>query len=237
MIPISDELPVRRIPVVTWGLIAVNVIIFLYELLLGSQVDQFYMNWGAVPGYITDPLNYPLAFVTLFSAMFIHGGWSHLLGNMLYLYVFGDNVEDILGRVGYVLFYLAAGAAAGLAQVVAQTFAAWVGDPNSAWIPGVGASGAIAGVLAVYLVLFPRAPVRVLVPGLYLMRMARIPAVIVLGFWFIIQLFNGFLSLGAIGVATGGVAWFAHIGGFVAGLVVGGVTRVLISRKSSSRRR
>lgn len=230
MIPLADELPVRRPPLVTWGLIAANALVFIYQLLLGPQVDQFFMNWGAVPGYISDPFHYPLAFVTLFSAMFIHGGWSHLLGNMLYLWIFGDNVEDILGRLGFLLFYLAAGAAAGLAQVVAQLFAYWMGDPNSLWMPGVGASGAIAGVLAVYLVLFPQSPVRVLVPGFFVMRMARIPALFVLGFWFILQLFNGFLSLGAMGVASGGVAWFAHIGGFVAGLIVGGVTRMILTR-------
>ncbi|HEC34769.1 MAG TPA: rhomboid family intramembrane serine protease [Chloroflexi bacterium] len=222
MIPISDELPSRRVPVVTWGLIAANILVFLYELLLGPLVDQLYAAWGAVPAYITDPLHYPLAPVTLFTSMFIHGGWSHLIGNMLYLWIFGDNVEDVLGRVRYALFYLAAGVAAGLAQVVIA--------PSST-IPGIGASGAIAGVLAVYLVLFPTAPVRVLVPGFYFMRIARVPSLIVLGFWFIIQLFNGFLSLGTMAVATGGVAWFAHIGGFVAGLAVGFLVRALVTRR------
>lgn len=221
MIPISDEIPSRRVPVVTGGLIALNVSVFLYELLLGSRVDQFYMAWGAIPAYITDPLNHPLAFVTLFTSMFIHGGWTHLIGNMLYLWIFGDNVEDVLGRVGYLAFYLTAGIGAGLAQVVIAP---------SSQIPGIGASGAIAGVLAVYLVLFPAAPVRVLVPGFYFMRVARVPSLIVLGFWFIIQLFNGFLSLGAMSVATGGVAWFAHIGGFVIGLGVGFLVRAWASR-------
>ncbi|HIP87455.1 MAG TPA: rhomboid family intramembrane serine protease, partial [Anaerolineales bacterium] len=152
------------------------------------------------------------------TSMFLHAGWAHLIGNMLYLWIFGDNVEDALGRTGYVLFYFAAGIAAGLAQVLVA--------PNSQ-IPGVGASGAIAGVLAVYLVLYPTAPVRVLVPGFYFMRVARVPAIIVLGMWFIIQLFNGFLSLGTMTLATGGVAWFAHIGGFVAGLVVGFLVRAV----------
>lgn len=221
MIPISDEIPSRRVPVVTGGLIALNVSVFLYELLLGSRVDQFYMAWGAIPAYITDPLNHPLAFVTLFTSMFIHGGWTHLIGNMLYLWIFGDNVEDVLGRVGYLAFYLTAGIGAGLAQVVIAP---------SSQIPGIGASGAIAGVLAVYLVLFPAAPVRVLVPGFYFMRVARVPSLIVLGFWFIIQLFNGFLSLGAMSVATGGVAWFAHIGGFVIGLGAGFLVRAWASR-------
>jgi len=224
MIPISDELPTRRLPIVTWMIIGVNVLVFLYELLLGSGVDEFFMAWGAVPAYITDPLQYPLASATLFTSMFIHAGWSHLIGNMLYLFIFGDNVEDALGPVLYGLFYLVAGIVAGLAQVIVA--------PSST-VPGVGASGAIAGALAVYLVLYPRAPVRVLVPGFYFMRMARMPSLIVLGFWFVLQLFNGFWSLGAMGVATGGVAWFAHIGGFVAGLVVGLLTRLLRPRRLS----
>jgi membrane associated rhomboid family serine protease len=208
MIPISDELPTRRVPVVTWLLIAANV--------------EFYIAWGAVPAYITNPLEYPLAPVTLLTSMFIHAGWSHLIGNLIYLWIFGDNVEDVLGPVWYGLFYIAAGIVAGLAQVIVA--------PSST-VPGIGASGAVAGALAVYLVLFPRAPVRVLVPGLYFVRLARLPALIVLGFWFVLQLFNGFLSLGAMGVATGGVAWFAHIGGFVAGLAVGLLARVLRPRR------
>ena len=232
MIPIADELPRRRVPVVTWGIIALNVLVFGYELLLGSGVDSFYMNWGAVPAYIADPLHYPLAFVTLFSSMFIHGGPTHLIGNMLYLWIFGDNVEDVLGRVWYALFYLAAGVVAGLAQVFAQVLVVWTtGSAQASYIPGIGASGAIAGVLAVYLVLFPRAPVRVLIPFFYFMRIARVPALIVLGLWFVLQLFNGFLSLGTMQLASGGVAWFAHIGGFVFGLVVGFIAKATLTRR------
>lgn len=223
MIPISDELPSRRMPLVTWGLIGVNVLVFFWELMLGPDLDRFFMMWGAVPAFITNPARYPWAPLTLLTSMFLHGGWMHLIGNMLYLWIFGDNVEDALGRMGYLLFYLAAGVAAGLAQVMVA--------PSST-IPGVGASGAIAGVLAVYLVLYPAAPVRVLVPGFYMMRIARVPALIVLGFWFVIQLFNGFLSLGAATMATGGVAWFAHIGGFLAGLVVGLGARALGVRQT-----
>ncbi len=222
MIPVSDELPSRRVPLVTWGLIVVNSFIFLWELMLGPEVDQFFMRWGAVPAFITNPSRYPWAPLTLLTSMFLHAGWTHLIGNMLYLWIFGDNVEDALGYIGYLIFYLAAGVAAGLAQVMVNPFAI---------IPGVGASGAIAGVLAVYLVLYPGAPVRVLVPGLFMMHMARIPALIVLGFWFVIQLFNGFLTLGAATMATGGVAWFAHIGGFVAGLVVGMLARAARPRR------
>ncbi|HHS97890.1 MAG TPA: rhomboid family intramembrane serine protease [Chloroflexi bacterium] len=217
MIPISDEIRSRGIPVVTYGLIGLNVAVFLVEWLLGPYVDVLLTTFGAVPYYITHPTQYPWAPFTLVTSMFLHAGWTHLIGNMLYLWIFGDNVEDALGKVGYALFYFAAGIAAGLAQVVVA--------PHSQ-IPGVGASGAIAGVLAVYLVLYPAAPVRVLVPGFYFMRVARVPALIVLGMWFVIQLFNGFLSLGAATLATGGVAWFAHIGGFVAGLVVGFLVRL-----------
>jgi membrane associated rhomboid family serine protease len=222
MIPIGDELPRRRLPLVTLGLIVINILVFFWELSLGPDVDRFFMMWGAVPAFITNPARYPWAPLTLLTSMFLHGGWMHLIGNMLYLWIFGDNVEDVLGRKGYLLFYLAAGVAAGLAQVMVA--------PSST-IPGVGASGAIAGILAVYLVLYPAAPVRVLVPGFYMMRIARLPALIVLGFWFIIQLFNGVLSLGATTMATGGVAWFAHIGGFLAGLVVGLGVRALGARR------
>lgn len=222
MIPISDELPSRRVPLVTWGLIAVNSLVFVYELLLGPGVEPFLMAWGAVPAFITDPANHPLAPVTLLTSMFLHAGWTHLIGNMLYLWIFGDNVEDVLGGLGYLLFYLGAGLVAGLAQVLVAPLSR---------VPGVGASGAIAGVLAVYLVLFPEAPVRVLVPGFYMLRVARVPALIVLGFWFVIQLFNGFLSLGMTTLATGGVAWFAHIGGFVAGLGMGFALRLLARRR------
>jgi membrane associated rhomboid family serine protease len=204
------------VPAVTYGLIAINALVFLYEWLLGPDLDALLMSLGAVPARITDPARYPLSALTLFTSMFLHGGWMHLIGNMLYLGIFGDNVEDRLGHVGYVAFYLAAGVIAGLAQVLVA--------PSST-VPAVGASGAIAGVLAVYLVLYPTAPVRALVPGFLIMRVARVPAVLVLGMWFVIQLFNGAMSLGMRTMATGGVAWFAHIGGFVAGLVVGAILR------------
>jgi len=216
VIPLADEIPRRRAPVVTVSLLALNVVVFLYELTLGPETDGLLMSFGAVPARISSPGNHPLAFLTLLTSMFLHGGWMHLIGNMLYLWIFGDNVEDALGHLGYLVFYLVAGVAAGLAQVAMA--------PESL-TPAIGASGAIAGVLAVYLVLYPSAPVRALVPGFFFARVARVPAAAVLGMWFIIQLFNGFLSLGVSTMATGGVAWFAHIGGFVVGLVVGFVAR------------
>ena len=216
MIPTSDEMPRWQVPTVTWALIAINVVVFMYEVLLGPDVDQFLMAWGAVPAYLTDPSGHPLAFVTLFTSMFLHGGWTHLIGNLLYLWIFGDNVEDALGHRTYLLFYVAAGVLAGLAQVLAAP---------TATIPAIGASGAVAGVLGTYLVLYPAAPVRVLVPGRFTMHMVRMPALIVLGMWFVIQMLNGFLSLGTETMTTGGTAWFAHIGGFLVGLAVGLVLR------------
>ena len=216
MIPISDELRRQRVPLVTYALIGINIVAFLFQLTLGREVQSLFMTFGAVPARITSPASSPLVYVTLLTSMFLHGGWAHLIGNLLYLGIFGDNVEDAMGHSWYTLFYLAAGLAAGIAQVATA--------PSST-IPAIGASGAIAGVLAVYMVLYPTAPVRVLVPTFFFMRVARLPAILVLGMWFVIQLFNGALSLGVRTMATGGVAWFAHIGGFVAGLVVGAFLR------------
>jgi membrane associated rhomboid family serine protease len=216
VIPISDEIRSRRIPWVTYVLIAANVVIFLYELALGQEVYGLLMSFGAVPERITNPAANPLAFLTLFTSIFLHGGWTHLIGNMVYLGIFGDNVEDALGHVGYIVFYTAVGVLAGIAQTLS--------NPASP-VPAIGASGAIAGVLAVYLVLYPTAPVRVLIPLGFFMRSARLPAALVLGMWFVLQLFNGFATLGVATMSTGGVAWFAHIGGFVVGLVIGAVVR------------
>jgi membrane associated rhomboid family serine protease len=216
VIPISDEIRSRRTPWVTYILIAANVVIFLYEFMLGREVSGLLMRFGAVPARITNPAATPWAFATLFTSVFLHGGWTHLIGNMLYLWIFGDNVEDALGHVGYFVFYAAAGVLAGIAQTLSA--------PAST-VPAIGASGAIAGVLAVYLVLYPTAPVRVLIPLGFFLRSARLPAALVLGMWFVLQLFNGFASLGVATMSTGGVAWFAHIGGFVAGLFVGAIVR------------
>jgi membrane associated rhomboid family serine protease len=208
-------------------LIVLNLVAFAYELLLGPDVDLLISTWGAVPAYVTHTSDYPLGWATLFTSMFLHAGWTHLVGNMLYFWIFGDNVEDALGHVGFLIFYLAAGVLAGLAQIVP--------DPNSQ-IPAIGASGAVAGVLGTYLVLHPGAPIRVIVLGLYFTRLRRIPAIFVLGMWFVIQLFNGALSLGSGEMATGGVAWFAHIGGFVCGLLVGLFLRATKPRSGMPRR-
>jgi membrane associated rhomboid family serine protease len=212
MFPIRDRLPTRRFPVVTIILIFVNVIAFLFEMLLltggedalGSAIYQF----GVVPARVA--INFgPGTWLTFVTSMFLHGGIMHIAGNMLYLWIFGNNVEDIMGPFWFTVFYFACGFAASLAQVLAS----WGSN-----IPGIGASGAIAGVLAAYLIFFPRARVDTLIFLGYFVTTRRLPAVLVLGLWFVLQLFNGVLAFGA--TAGGGTAWFAHIGGFVAGLVL-----------------
>lgn len=210
MIPLRDLNPTRRIPIVNILLIGVNVVFFLYELYLqqSGQLEAAIQTMALVPYNLTHSPSLDTV-LDLFRAMFMHGGWPHLIGNMLYLWIFGDNIEDVLGSIGFVLYYLACGVAASLLQVIAQ--------PNST-VPMLGASGAIAGVLGGYLVLFPQARVMTLVPLGWYIRMQELPAIIVLGFWFVLQLFNGLFSFGV--EQMGGVAYFAHIGGFVAGLVL-----------------
>lgn len=210
MIPIRDYVPTRRLPVVTLTLIAVNAVVFLYEMLLLAvgQLDPFIYDWGVVPLRITTGLDLGAA-ITLVSAMFLHGSFQHVAGNMLYLWIFGNNVEDAMGRGRFLLFYLLAGGIASAAQILAA--------PGSA-VPIIGASGAIAGVLGGYLVLHPKARVSTLVFLGIFASIAEIPAVFVLGSWFILQLFNGIATFTY--AQMGGVAWFAHIGGFVAGLVL-----------------
>ena len=191
-------------------LIVLNVAVFLFELFLdlGGGLEQAMFDWGAVPYDITHNLDLQEA-LTLITSMFLHGGYMHILGNMLYLWIFGNNVEDAMGRVGFTLFYLICGVGAGLAQVL-------VGPTEQ--IPAIGASGAIAGVLGAYIVLYPRARVSTLFFVGYFARVSEVPAVVVLGFWFVLQLLNGVLSLATF--QSGGVAWFAHIGGFVVGLLL-----------------
>lgn len=204
MIPLGDDDSARRItPVVTYALIAINVLFFLVELSAG---DAFIQRWSVVPQrLLANPVG---DFITVFTAMFMHGGWMHLIGNMLYLWIFGDNVEDRLGHAKFLIFYILCGIAATFAQVLV--------DPNSN-IPNLGASGAIAGVLGAYLLMFPRGSVRVLM-GRAIIPM---PALIVIGFWALLQFLNGFGAVVATEQTTGGgVAYMAHVGGFVAGLVL-----------------
>jgi membrane associated rhomboid family serine protease len=202
MFPIGDDDSARRtVPVVTYVLIALNVLVFFLELNGG---DPFIERWSVVPRRLTQ--NPGGDFITIFTSMFMHGGWLHLGGNMLYLWIFGDNVEDRFGHAKFTVFYLLCGIAATLAQV------AFSAGSN---VPNLGASGAIAGVLGAYLVLFPRGSVRVLMGR----GVVPMPALIVIGLWIVLQFISGIGSI-TQSAETGGVAYMAHIGGFVAGLVL-----------------
>ena len=220
MIPLYDRNPTRRFPIVTVGLIVACFIVFGLELTISigggdAALERFFDQWGAVPSKITAAIDagnwFSAATLGIFTSMFLHGGWLHILGNMLYLWIFGNNVEDRLGRVRFLVFYLVGGVVAALAQVVI--------DPTSS-NPLVGASGAIAAALGAYIVLFPGARILSLVFLGFFYQLLEVPALVILGFWFVLQLISGFASLGAQ-TAEGGVAFFAHIGGFALGLVVG----------------
>ena len=209
VIPLRDIHPRQTFPVVTVGLIAINVALFFYELSLGDMLSQFFLQNAFVPVKYFEPGNWIADGRSILLSMFLHGGWAHLLGNMLYLWIFGDNIEDHIGWRAYIVFYVFCGWFATLAHAYT--------DMGSA-VPAIGASGAISGVLGAYLVMFPKARVLTLIPLGYFIRIAELPALAVLGMWFVIQLFSGTLSLGGAG---GGVAWWAHIGGFVAGMALG----------------
>ncbi|MCP4540964.1 MAG: rhomboid family intramembrane serine protease [Chloroflexi bacterium] len=212
MIPLRDTIPSRRFPIVNVILIGLNVLVFLFESILSDgQLDQFIGSWGLVPTRFWAGGSV-INWLTLFTSVFMHGGWWHLISNMLALYIFGDNIEDRLGSFRYLLFYLCSGFAASAAHLATN---------SDSHLPMVGASGAIAGVLGAYLVLYPHARVVTLVPIFYFIRIVELPAVIYLGFWFVSQLFNGFLTLTTANfISGGGVAWWAHIGGFVFGLAI-----------------
>ena len=215
MIPLRDANPTHRTPIVTLALIVACIAVFAYELgqqaTSAASLDAFVLEWGVVPADLRaawesgDLASHET--LTLFSSQFLHGGWLHLLGNMLYLWIFGNNIEDRLGRIRFLAFYLAGGVAAALAQVLI--------DPSST-IPMIGASGAIAATLGAYLELYPRARITTLVFLGFFYQLINVPAIVVLGFWFVLQLLDGLASLGAAS-AGGGVAFFAHIGGFVTG--------------------
>jgi membrane associated rhomboid family serine protease len=225
VLPIRDLNPARRTPYVTWGLIAACFLVFLYELSIQSNrgdagLEAFLSRYGAIPADITGALNHGQVFGSasfgLLSSQFLHAGWLHILGNMLYLWIFGNNIEDQLGPIPYLVFYLVAGVVAGLTQVAIA--------PDST-VPLVGASGAIAGVLGAYLVVFPGARVVSVVFLGFFAQLVTVPAVLILGLWFLLQLITGVASLGAATSADGGVATFAHVGGFVMGLGVGLILR------------
>jgi membrane associated rhomboid family serine protease len=214
LLPLKDDNPTRRFPIITYCLFFTNIAVFIYSLqFTTAQAQQlFFYQYAIIPkaittGIPTTPFSIQPVYLTLITSMFLHGGLLHVASNMLFLWIFGNNVEDVLGRFKFILFYLASGIAGALAQIAV--------DPYST-IPNVGASGAIAGVLAGYLLLFPGARVVTLVFFIFI-EVIRIPAIILIGFWFVLQIVSGIFSVGASG---GGVAYFAHIGGFTAGLLM-----------------
>ena len=213
MIPLRDTVRSRSLPWMTWVLIALNLLIFFYESALSeSQFNQMILAFGLVPARLSFSSVQLFPWLTLVTSMFLHGSWFHVISNVWFLFIFGDNVEDRMGPSRYLSFYLAAGVIAGLCQYFLY---------RSSTIPTVGASGAIAGVLGAYFVLYPRARVITLVPLFILPWFVEIPALIYLGIWFLTQLSSGLVNLGRLGAGVdfGGIAWWAHIGGFVFGLL------------------
>jgi membrane associated rhomboid family serine protease len=227
MIPIHDYPgPRRRVPWVTWGLLLINIGLFLYQISLGSATQTFLFAYALVPKAIAEgipqtslpeaPPTLPFqtpepVYVTFMTSMFLHAGWLHLAGNMLFLYIFGDNVEDRMGHLPYLLFYFVCGIVASLAQFAIH--------PDSP-VPSLGASGAIAGVLAAYLVLFPWAKVKTVIFLFLFFTLVNLPAIVLIGLWFVLQFFSGVASLATVQQSMGGVAYFAHIGGFITGLLI-----------------
>jgi membrane associated rhomboid family serine protease len=203
MIPLRDIIPSRTTPYVTISLISLNVLVFLYELSLGRAVDAFTLYFGLVPA--------AFSWVTVFTSMFLHGGLLHVAGNMLYLWIFGDNVEDRMGHGRFLVFYLLCGVAAALGQTITA--------PDSV-VPMVGASGAIAGVMGAYFVLYPKSRIVTLIPLFFFFRVIEVPAILFLGIWFVMQFVSGIGSIVTTtgGGSAGGVAFWAHVAGFVAGI-------------------
>ncbi len=216
MIPLKVLLGRRNVPVVTILLIAANFIVFVHELELPPHaLDAFFLHYGLVPGvYALATAGHRVPFSQLvwplFSSQFIHGGWMHILGNMWFLWVFGGAVEDAIGPSGYLAFYIVCGLAAG----ITQTMFSW-----GSMIPTIGASGAISGVMGAYLILYPRSKVLTLVPLIIFFFTMRLPALVMIGYWFLIQFLSGIASLGAA-QAGGGVAFWAHVGGFLLGAAI-----------------
>jgi membrane associated rhomboid family serine protease len=209
MFPLRDTVRSRTFPFVNTTIIVINILVFLYEFALGPHLDAFISNYGLTPVRFFWGLHHDLsdAIIPLFTSMFLHGGWLHVLGNMWFLYIFGDNVEDRVGHGKYIIFYLLCGIAAALSQALLF---------RNSQVPMVGASGAIAGVLGAYFLLFPKARVLTLVPIFIFLQVMEIPAVVFLIFWFLLQFIQGTFA----STEAGGVAWWAHIGGFVAGMVL-----------------
>ncbi len=230
MFPVQDINPTRRLPLVTYGLILVNVLVFLWEITMSeAQLQQVFIDLAVVPANLArDGFFAPESILDILRSMFMHGGWDHIFGNMLYLFLFGDNIEDRFGPILYLVLYFVSGFAATVAQYLI--------DPTST-IPNIGASGAIAGVLGSYLILFPGIKVRGIVGLGRIGTMQEWPAWMVLGLWFVLQLFSGFASLGTQAQYGGGVAFFAHIGGFIAGVVITFILMTIIPQPPAEQRR
>lgn len=235
MVPLRDDNPTQIVPYITYGLLAANILVFLYELSLGSALESFFRVWAVVPRELTLSFQGQLPpqplpeWITLITSQFLHGGLLHVGGNMLFLWIFGNNVEDQLGHVKYLVFYLACGVLAALSQ--------WFFSSYST-IPSLGASGAIAGVMGAYILRFPKAKVLTLIPLGFFITTFRIPAAFFLGFWFVQQAFYGAASLNApsnIGMESGGVAYWAHAGGFVFGAILGPLLGLFSTPSSSNR--
>jgi membrane associated rhomboid family serine protease len=212
LIPLRDINPTKRFPIITLSLIVLNVLVFLYELALGGvDGEQFLYSFALIPKRLFYPDATSIggipAAATIFTSMFLHGGFLHVGGNMLYLWIFGNNVEDAMGRIRYVVFYLLSGLCAAYAHAFMN---------KASLTPMIGASGAVSGVLGAYLLLFPRARVMTLIMFGFYVRTVPVPAMVVLGLWFVLQILNAMIA----GGAAGGVAWYAHLSGFVAGMLL-----------------
>lgn len=221
MFPLRDDNPVSITPVINWLLIFVNVVIFMYQVSLGPRDMQIFVyQYGAIPAVITGEQRLPDALAAVppmastFTSMFLHGSWMHLIGNMWFLWIFGNNIEEAMGPLRYLVFYLLSGISASFAHVLF--------NPASA-IPSIGASGAIAGVMGAYVMLYPRAHVLTLIFLGFFIRLIYLPAGLILGFWFLLQVLSGSMGSVSGGQDSGGIAFWAHAGGFVAGVLLVGV--------------
>ncbi|TVQ13054.1 MAG: rhomboid family intramembrane serine protease [Leptolyngbya sp. DLM2.Bin27] len=234
MVPLRDDNPTTTTPVVIYGLIGLNIAVFVFQLNLSRQeLDSFFDAWALVPAQLTESFGGALAapaseWITLVSSQFLHGGFFHVGGNLLYLWVFGNNIEDQLGHVKFLIFYLGCGVLAGLTQ--------WGFDPYST-VPTIGASGAIAGVMGAYILRFPRASIVTLIPLIIFFTTVRIPAIFFLGFWFVQQALFSLASLSPdVNLGSSGVAYWAHSGGFVFGLILGPLLGLMASKRRLPRR-